>query len=62
LLRTSDTSDPLQPFILYLLSRDRLFPSLPHLWLCQSGNPPTRSWFITRLRALYPHDVAGHSL
>jgi hypothetical protein len=59
---TVDASDPYRPFIAYLYSRDKLFPLLPHLWLCSTGHPPTRSWFMTRLRSLFPVDVAGHSL
>src|SRR5260221_10574781 len=55
--------DPLPIFKSYLKSRDTLFPHLPDLWLTKAGKIPTRSWFIAKLRALFPSDdVAGHSL
>jgi hypothetical protein len=59
---TADATDPYKPFVTYLHSRDTLFPLLPQLWLCSTGLPPTRSWFMARLRRLFPVDVAGHSL
>ena len=60
--RSSDL-DPLRFFNLYLQSRDPLFPHLPQLWLRASGTVPTRSWFMARIRSIFPsNDVAGHSL
>jgi len=46
----------------YLTSRDRLFPLASPLWLTSSGTVPTRSFFVSRLKAFFPHDVSGHSL
>src|SRR5258708_32644480 len=55
--------DPLPIFKSYLKSRDTLFPHLPDLWLTKVGKIPMRSWFIMKLRTLFPSDdVAGHSL
>ena len=60
--RTSDL-DPLHFFNLYLQSCDALFPHLPQLWLCASGAVPMHSWFMTRIRTIFPsNEVAGHSL
>jgi hypothetical protein len=59
--RNSDL-DPLAIFHRYLSSRDRLYKWHPLLWLRESGIPPTRSWYIQRLRAHFPSDYAGHSL
>lgn len=56
------TSDPHITFINYLHSRDRLFPLHPELWLRTGGIVPTRSWFIKRLRLIFPKDIAGQSL
>ncbi|TFY66127.1 hypothetical protein EVG20_g4960 [Dentipellis fragilis] len=58
---TSD-DDALVPFTSYLRMRDQLFPFHPHLWLCRSGQSPTRSWFMRRLRSHFPADISGHSL
>jgi hypothetical protein len=46
----------------YLQSRDSRFPLHPHLWLTSRGSPPTRSWFLSRLRKYCPPDIAGQSL
>ena len=46
----------------YLHSRDSLFPLHPHLWLTSSGAPPTRSWFLSRLKEFCPPEIAGQSL
>ena len=59
---TSSDDDPLAPFLRYLKLRDKLFPFHSPLWLRSDGHPPTRSWFISRLRAFFPADIAGHSL
>ncbi|RDX39623.1 hypothetical protein OH76DRAFT_1297419, partial [Lentinus brumalis] len=51
-------------FKAYLSFRDRTFPCRAELWLRRNGSIPTRSWFIRRLRAIFPDDssVAGHSM
>ena len=55
--------NPLPIFNSYLNSRDDRFFLFPELWLKADGRVPTRSWFINRLKALFPDDnVAGHSL
>ncbi|KAF7354025.1 hypothetical protein MVEN_01089300 [Mycena venus] len=45
-----------------LLLCDALFPLNRELWLRSNGAVPTCAWFITRLKAYFPHDVAGQSL
>jgi hypothetical protein len=55
-------SDPLPLFRRYLVSRDLLFPLNPYLWLRYDGHPPTRSWFMRRLRLFFPANVSGHSM
>ncbi|TFY50841.1 hypothetical protein EVG20_g11297 [Dentipellis fragilis] len=54
--------DPLAPFLRYLHSRDHQFPFHPHLWLRASGKPPTRTWFMCRLRTIFPANITGHSM
>ncbi|KIP09229.1 hypothetical protein PHLGIDRAFT_67814, partial [Phlebiopsis gigantea 11061_1 CR5-6] len=50
-------------FSAYLASRDALFPLLSPLWLTSEGTPPTRSWFLSRLRRSVPDpNIAGQSL
>ncbi|KAG2147612.1 hypothetical protein DEU56DRAFT_720041, partial [Suillus clintonianus] len=52
LIQRSEGDDyPLAPFVVYLNMRDVKFPLQPFLWLRSSGSPPTRAWFIRRLRA-----------
>lgn len=48
----------------YLNSRDQRFTLInPYLWLTQNGRPPTRAWFMKRLRRLFPDkNIAGQSL
>jgi hypothetical protein len=55
-------SDPYQPFLTYLKSRDHLFPLHPELWLTSRGTVPTRHWFLSHLRSYFPCDYAGHSM
>ena len=55
-------TDPYRPFITYLNSRDIRFPLHPELWLTSHGRVPTRSWFLSRLRAFFPNEIAGQSL
>lgn len=55
--------DALEWFMRYLHARDTSHPLNPFLWLRSSGNPPTRSWFIRRLRKIIPDTrFAGQSL
>ena len=60
--KNNTPTDPHKPFLNYLHSRDRLFPVHPELWLLASGRVPTRYWFIKRLRALFPKEIAGQSI
>jgi hypothetical protein len=60
--RNNTLTDPYKPFLAYLSSRDSLFPLHPELWLTSSGQVPTRHWFIRRLRAFFPNEIAGQSL
>ena len=55
-------TDPYAPFLAYLTSRDSLFPLHPELWLTSCGAVPTRHWFLSRLRVLFPRNYAGHSI
>jgi hypothetical protein len=52
----------LSHFTHYLSSRDTLFPLASPLWLTSAGTVPTRSFFIRRLHAFFPSDIAGQSL
>lgn len=54
---------PSDEFDAYLRGRDLLFPLQPALWLTASGDIPTRSWFLDRLKACVPDaQIAGQSL
>ncbi|KIJ24644.1 hypothetical protein M422DRAFT_194441 [Sphaerobolus stellatus SS14] len=56
---------PINPFhhmCQYVAMRDASFPLLPALWITAQGQPPTYSWFVSRLQKLIGNDVAGHSL
>jgi hypothetical protein len=55
-------TDPYNIFNQYLSSRDSIHPFKPELWLRQSGNVPTRSWFMRRLRKFFPKDIGGASM
>ncbi|KAI0042546.1 hypothetical protein FA95DRAFT_1475556, partial [Auriscalpium vulgare] len=57
-----DGLDPHALFKRYLSSRDRRFPYDPALFLTARGAVPTRTWFLRRLRKLFPNTIAGHSL
>lgn len=47
----------------YLTARDARFPLSPSLFLAESGNLPTRIWFLQRLNAvLNDATIGGHSL
>ncbi len=55
--------DPLPVFQRYLTSCNQLFGPLPELWLKSDSCVPMRSWFISKLKKLFPEeDVSGHSL
>ena len=59
----TDTTDPCRAIVSYLRSRDALHPFHPQLWLLRDGTPPSRSWFLRRLREFFPsQDIAGQSL
>jgi hypothetical protein len=60
--QTDPPMDAYQPLLRYLQSRNRLFPGHPVLWLRADSSIPTRQWFISCLRVLFPADVAGQSL
>jgi hypothetical protein len=60
--RSAGDDDPLTPFVKYLGMRDVMFPLQPFLWLRANGSPPTRAWFMRRMRALFPTSIAGHSM
>ena len=49
-------------FTQYLTSRDRMFRARPELWLRSDGTIPTRSWFMSRLHAFFPHSIGGQSM
>lgn len=58
-----DTADPHSAFVTYVQSRDLLHPNRPELWLLADGSRPTRSWFISRLKLIFPREeISGHSL
>ena len=45
------------------ISQDLVFGPFPELWLKSDGHVPTRSWFISKSKRLFPEeDVSGHSL
>ncbi|OJT12052.1 hypothetical protein TRAPUB_11404 [Trametes pubescens] len=69
--RSVSLPDPHTFFATYLRMRDSRFPfraelwlrvSGAELWLRVSGAIPTRAWFMKRLRAIFPRDIAGHSM
>ncbi|KAI9056379.1 hypothetical protein FKP32DRAFT_1585757 [Trametes sanguinea] len=63
IVRASVTApNPHHFFSEYLTQRDHRFPLRSELWLKHSGDIPTRAWFMSRMRKLFPRDVAGHSM
>ena len=61
--KLDSTTDPYSSFLAYLTSRDALFPLHPELWLTSHGAVPTRHWFLSRLRVLFPSsEYASHSI
>jgi hypothetical protein len=59
----SSTAGPtaISTFCSYVLSRDRLFPFNPELWLRADGSIPSRRWFLSLSRSYFGLDTAGHS-
>ncbi|THH15404.1 hypothetical protein EUX98_g9472 [Antrodiella citrinella] len=59
-----DIINPLPCFLQYLASRDRRFRFHPALWVTSRGSIPTRAWFLSRLRQVFPptSNIGGHSL
>jgi hypothetical protein len=55
-------TDPYRHFLAYINSRDLRFPIHPELWLTSRGSVPTRHWFLSRLRKLFPKNYAGQSI
>ena len=55
-------TDPYLPFLRYLASRDAWFPLHLELWFTSKGSVPTHYWFMSRLRKLFPKEVAGQSM
>ena len=54
----SHLSSPTLPLV-----TNSLFPLHPELWLTSRGAVPTRHWFLSRLRVLFPSsEYAGHSI
>ena len=47
--KLNTSTDPYNPFLAYLRSRDTKFPIHPELWLTSRGTVPTRYWFMSRL-------------
>jgi hypothetical protein len=60
--QTDPPIDTFHPFLCYIQSHDWLFPGHPALWLKADGTIPTRHWFMSRLRLLFPTDIVGQSL
>ena len=58
----SSSFDPFPIFHRYISSRDRLFPAASPLWLTAAGNVPTRSFFMSRFRKIFPKSFAGASM
>lgn len=53
---------PLQLFMVYLNSRDKLFPFASALWLTSEGLVPTRNFFMNRIRLFFGKETAGQSM
>ena len=50
-------------FAQYLAFRDASFPLHSLLWVRADGSVPTRAWFLTRFRTVFPDpSLGGHSL
>jgi hypothetical protein len=44
-------SDPFSLFTRYLASRDSHFLLHPYLWLRYNGQPPSRLWFVRKMKS-----------
>lgn len=53
---------PVDALSRYLLRRDCRFPQSSPLFLRLSGEPPSRSWFLSLFRLLFPSTKSGHSM
>ncbi|PBK69605.1 hypothetical protein ARMSODRAFT_974750, partial [Armillaria solidipes] len=64
ILTDSDpTFNPMPVFRRYVASRDLKHPVHPALWVTSAGSIPTRSWFMKRLRHIFPNTrIAGQSM
>ena len=60
--KNTTSTDSYVHFIKYINSRDQLFPLHPELWLTSRGLVPTRHWFLSRLRKIFPSRFAGQSI
>ncbi|KAI0829214.1 hypothetical protein BC628DRAFT_1286903, partial [Trametes gibbosa] len=60
--RSTNLPDPHASFATYLKTRDTRFPFCTELWLRASGAMPTCAWFMKQLCAIFPRDIAGHSM
>lgn len=58
---TSDFSSNLL-FAAYLRCRDQRHPTATNLFLREDGSTPTRTWYLTRLKAFLGPGFGGHSL
>ena len=54
--------NPLFHFLAYLTSQDRLFPVTSLLWLTESRQVPTRSFFTSHLRLFFNSSIGGQSM
>ncbi|KDE03492.1 hypothetical protein MVLG_06054 [Microbotryum lychnidis-dioicae p1A1 Lamole] len=61
---TCNTTAPVFITILrrYLYARDQRCPTSPLLFVTKAGLPPTRTWFVSRLRRAFGPSYSGHSL
>ena len=50
------------PFISYLAAHDTRFPLHAQLWLRSTGQVPTYSWVVNRMKHTWDSDIGGHSL
>src|SRR5882724_10841874 len=53
---------PWQPFMDYLTARNTHFPFHAQLWLWSTGEVPTYSWVVSKLKIVLGSNVASHSL
>lgn len=54
--------EPRKHFVKYIASRDHLLALASPLWIRKDGSPPTRSWFMKRLRSFFDSSVGGQSM